>query len=177
MTKVIKNSSVTITTEKDSKALASLTEDLVFIPNPRHRQVKSKFWARYDSMNIEPSALSAAAVMDVTGEPAIGRWWSLPGFKAWFLNQDEARERLEYLYMLALDSAEAVLLDPDANGNAKVQMVKIIAQLAGKEPNSKERYADEEIGRMDAEKLKAYIEKTAPRLLSSNPTDKDKKDD
>lgn len=170
MTKIKKNSLDKLT-DKDNKTLTGIAEDLVFLPSPKHRQVKSKFWTRYDSLNIDPDQISAAAVVDITGEPAVSRWWHVPGFKAWFLNEDEARERLEYLYMLALDSAEEVLLNPEAQANAKVQMVKVIAQLAGKEPKG-EKYADEDIQRLSPEKLRAYIEKTAPRLLNK-PDNKD----
>lgn len=165
MSKVPKNS-LTKVNESEVKSLSSMTEDLLFIPNPRHRQVKAKFWARYDSLMVSPDKITAAAAIDLTSETTIARWWSLPGFKDWFLNQDEARERLEYLYMLALDTAEQVLANPDSNDNAKVQMVKVIAQLAGKEPKA-QVFADDDINKMDAEKLKAYIEKVAPRLLSA----------
>lgn len=162
MTKEVKNS-LSKVTDSEVKTLSSMTEDLLFIPNPRHRQVKAKFWSRYDSLMLSSDKITSTAAVSITDEPSIMRWWSLPGFKDWFLNQDEARERLEYLYMLALDTAEQVLANPESNDNAKVQMVKVIAQLAGKEP-SKQQYADDSINKMDAEKLKTYIQEAIPKL-------------
>lgn len=162
MTKVPKNS----LDKTGVKNLSSMTEDLLFLPNPRHRQVKARFWARYDSLMAPVDKLTASAVIQITEEPVVARWWSLPGFKEWFLNQDEARERLEYLYMLALDTAESVLANPDSNDNAKVQMVKVIAQLAGKEPRG-QVYADDDIQKMGPEQLRAFIKKVAPKLIGS----------
>lgn len=161
MSKVPKNTSGLTAIDK----LANLKDDLLFLPSPVHRRAKSKFWARHDSLLGGPGTPSAAEVMEITGEPGIKKWWSVPGFKEWFLNKDEARERLEYLYMIALDSAESVLLDPDANANAKVQMVKVIAQLAGKEPEKTTKYVDEDIQKLTPEKLKEYIKKHAPKHL------------
>lgn len=161
------------TAESDLKAktfdLAALHAEVVFLPSPAHRRVKSKFWQRYEDLG-GPVSLELAE--GLTKEPGLRKWWSMSGFKDWFLNQDEARERLEYLYMVALDAAEHLLLDPNANHNAKAQMIKIIAQLAGKEPNKYEKFADAAVQKMDSAKLRAYIEKEAFKYLKpSTKTD------
>lgn len=171
-------SSPKLPTPTEVSKLAALREDLLFMPNPAHRRAKCQFWARYGGLGkVNPSQ---AQVLEITKEPGIAKWWSLPGFKEWFFNQDEARERLEYLYMLALDSAEELLLNPNSNDNAKVQAIKVIANLAGKEPSKNESYIDAEIQRMDSAKLKAYIEKHTRQLEPAKEvdnTDGDRRED
>ena len=169
MSKVIKNSG-------EIKALESIKQDLVFLPNPAHRRAKSKFWSRYSDLDLAQN-ISLGAALQLTKEPQLAKWWNLPGFKDWFLNNDEARERLEYLWFVGMDTIESIFLDPDANHNAKVQAFKIIAQLAGKEPDKREKYADESIQKMDSAKLKAYILKNAPKLLSEEDGEKKEDDD
>jgi len=171
MAKIIKNSKL------DVDKLAELKSELVFLPSPVHRSAKTKFWARYDSLLDGSGTPSKAEAIQLTGEPKLAKWWYLPGFKEWFLNQDEARERLEYLYMLALDAAEQVLLDPEAQANARVQMIKVIASLAGKEPTKQVQYIDQDIQLMDTEKLRAYIEKHAPRLVTPANSEGDGEDE
>lgn len=157
MGKLIKNSS-------DIKALEAIKEDLVFLPSPNHRRAKSKFWSRYGDLE-DGSQVTLAAALQLTKEPQLAKWWNLPGFKDWFLNKDEARERLEYLWYLGMDAMEQLFLDPEANHNAKVNAFKQIASLAGKEPNRNEKFADEDIQKMDKARLKAYILKHAPKQV------------
>lgn len=157
MSKIIKNSS-------EIKALENIKQDLVFLPNPAHRRAKSKFWARYGDLDTG-GEVSLASALQLTREPQLKKWWHLPGFKDWFLNKDEAKERLEYLWFLGMDALESIFLDPESNHNARVNAFKIIAQLAGKEPSKEEKYADAEIQKMDKKRLKAYIMQHAPKLL------------
>ena len=160
MSKIIINSSVI-------DKLPSLVGEVVFLPSPNHRRVKSKFWTRFDSLTGTVSSVSLQQAMGLTGESSLKKWWDQPGFKEWFLNMDEARERLEYLFMIALDAAEQVLLDPEANANAKVNLIKVLAQLAGKEPNKQEQFIDMKIQRMGADQLKEFIQSKTDKLIKS----------
>jgi len=164
MSKIIKNSS-------NEKVLESLYQDLIFLPSPPHRRAKSKFWSRHMDLDTG-SPVNLAQALQITGEPQLSRWWSLPGFLDWFLNKDEAKERLEYLWYLGMDTIESIFLDPDANHNAKVQAFKIIAQLGGKEPVKSEKYADAQIQSMDQAKLKEYILKNLPKIEAETGEDK-----
>lgn len=152
-----------LTPTTGAKVLAARTEIAAFLPNPMQRAAKARFWKRMDFADARDVNLPLA--LKVSGTAQLSRWWQLEGFSEWFANKDEAGERLEYLYMLALDAAENLLLDPDANHNAKVQMIKIIAQLAGKEPDKEQRFADEEIGKMSRTQLEQYIRRTLPKVL------------
>jgi hypothetical protein len=170
MSKIVKNSTdlnkpvdlADIKKELDNKTKVSNT----LVPSPPQRQAKSRFWARYDSTLLgEPETLSLADIARVVKDNRLDKWWSEAGFKEWFLNRDEAKERLDYIWNLGLDSIEAIFMNPESNDNAKVNAFKQISSLAGKEPSKNTEFTDADIQRMDKEKLKAYIERQAPKFL------------
>lgn len=147
--------------KKDSKALAGLAEQVIFTPTPRQAKVKAQFWSRFQPGPFaSPSSLTLPAIQEVVNVPSMKEWWHLDGFQAWFLNREEAREKLEYLFMKALETAEDILDNPEAQASAKVNMIKVIGELANKFPSRwQEKFADEDINRMSEAQLKAYLEK------------------
>lgn len=137
--------------------------DLIFLPSPNQRATKAKFWKRMDfNMDVIENVTLASAIQ-LTNNSALSNWWKREGFKEWFLNKDEATERLEYLYMLWMDKVEELLLNPDANHNAIVNIGKVIATLSGRD--NQERFSDESIQKMSPTQVRAFIEKLAPRFL------------
>jgi ABC-type branched-subunit amino acid transport system ATPase component len=102
---------------------------------------------------------------------AISRWWSLPGFKEWFRNADEFRQRLEYLANLSLDALEYVLVDPKAQSSAKVNAAKLLMEVARKMPSkvAQERFLDEAIAGMSAKQLEEFVQKKSQQLLPTAP--------
>lgn len=161
MSKEIRNT----VTDADINKLKVIKEELVFSPSPTQRRAKARYWARSEGLLGNPKNTSAQLVSSYINEPAIQKWWGAPGFKEWFFNEQETKERLEYLFMLALDTAEHVLLDENANANAKVQMIKVLAGLAGKDSSKDSKLLDENIQRLNAEQLREYIRENAPKLL------------
>jgi hypothetical protein len=85
-------------------------------------KVKAKFFSNWHGMK-EPTQ---ADVIHVTGIQTVKNWWSNPGFKDWFFNQETIYSQMTYLKDLALQTAEGILRDPDANSSAKVNMIKTI---------------------------------------------------
>lgn len=162
MGKEVRNSSIETA---DINALKDARKSLIFSPNHAQRKAKAKFWTRMDTGLGSPNLMSAAIVSEIIGEAAVKKWWSLPGFREWFFNEQEAKERLEYLFMLALDSAEYILLDENANASAKVQMIKVLAALSGKDQEREQKLLDEKIQKMDMKQLQEYIKRTAPKLI------------
>lgn len=137
--------------------------DVSFIPSPSQRACKARFWKRMDFDPDMASNITLAGAIQLTKNGELNRWWNQEGFQDWFLNKEEEGERIQYLYMLWMDKAEDLLLDPMANHNAVVQLGKIIAQLAGKD--NQEKFADEFIAKMNPKQLREYIEKRTPKLL------------
>lgn len=152
---------------KAVKVASSITElveesGALFSPTKAQRALKARFWTIIsNSMTSKnPHAMTQMEIARTVRDNRIMNWWGVTGFKDWFMNNTEHIERLEYLFDLALTAAEEVLLSDDPKtSNAKVNMVKIIAELARKMPSKGgDKFQDEAIGKMSAEELRAYLE-------------------
>ena len=148
--------------------------ELTYLPSPEQRKAKSAFWARWSENPLcEPQDISLALAARFTGsDRRLDRWWSQPGFREWFINQDEFRQRLEYLANLALDQAEEILAAPmEIKGiaGAKVNAMKLILEAARKMPSRREvdKYLDEKIASMNKTELEEFIRKQSRKLIAS----------
>lgn len=137
------------------RAVATVVEDLTFVPTPHMMKVKAIFFANWHGMH-EPSQ---ADVIQVTGVTTVKNWWSNPGFKDWFFNRENIYAQLSYLKDLALKTAEDLLRDPDANSSAKVNMIKTI--LAYHEVIETKRLESSavDIGKLSTEELETRLKK------------------
>lgn len=108
--------------------------DVVFHPTEAQARVRAKFWSRMaDNPLVDARSITLAAAQQLTQSAALATWWQKPGFKDWFLSSTVVDERLDYLLHLALASAEDILMNTDPKAqSARVQMVKIVAEMAGK---------------------------------------------
>lgn len=106
----------------------------VFRPTEAQSRVRAKFWARMaDNPLLDPKTVTLSTAQQMTNSAALATWWNKPGFKDWFLSSTIVDERLDYLLHLALASAEDILMNTDPKAqSARVQMVKIVAEMAGR---------------------------------------------
>ena len=148
---------------KKASGLVDLAEETgaLFQPTKAQRALKARFWTILsNSMTSKnPHQMSQMEISRTVRDSRILNWWGLAGFQDWFMNNTEHIERLEYLFDLALTAAEDVLLSDDPKtSNAKVNMVKIIAELAKKMPSKgAEKFQDEAINKMSPEELRSYL--------------------
>lgn len=108
-----------------------------FEPSVAQRRAKANFWTAWqDDPTLDPELMTADTAARLSGNRTVRRWWGEPGFKPWFMNKDEQRQRLEYLFELSMDAAEDILTnaDPKAQG-ARVQLIKHMSELANKMPS------------------------------------------
>lgn len=157
--------------QEAAQVLEMVTSELTYLPSPEQRKAKSAFWARFNDNPIcEPSEISLAIALRFVADSRLSKWWGQEGFRAWFSNQDEFRQRMEYLSNLALDRLEGIIADPKANASAQVNAIKLIMEVTRKMPPkfSKEIYVDEKIGQMDRKQLEEYIRKNV-RLVEAPP--------
>lgn len=156
--------------------VADLLTEMTYIPSPEQRRIKANFWSAHsDSPLAADSDITASYAIQLVGDARIQKWWSLPGFQAWFRNADEYRQRLEYLAQLALDAAEDILLDRDASPAARVHMAKLVIEAAGKMPSrtagpaepARDARAAARIGSLTKQQLLDYTRK----LLASHGGD------
>lgn len=146
------------------QAVASLAEEVgivSFAPSADQRKMKARFWAQVENSPFGPNVanLGPEEIARKTKCSALVNWWKRPGFKDWFLNNNEHRERLEYLFDLALNAAEDILLNTDPKAQAaRVNMVKTISELASKMPNKQQTVVlDRDIAKMDESQLREYL--------------------
>lgn len=144
-----------------SDVVEVLANDLTYIPNPEQRKVKAAFWTRFmENPFCEPKDIQKGDIYQLTSDNRLDRWWSQPGFKEWFRNQEEFRERVEALAMSVLDRLAVILASDDPKmSNAQVQASKLLLEVARKMPPKyqQDKYVDEKIGKMDKKELEAFV--------------------
>lgn len=144
-----------------TKAVETALEDISFQPAPNQQMLKAQFWARYVPNPFESREnISLATVQETINEPKLKRYWSIPGFKDWFINQEEGKERIDYLWMVGLDTAEQIMRDPAVNAGAKVNLLKLLAEVSGRlQRGSKgeEKFSDDTVNKMSEEELKKWL--------------------
>lgn len=112
-------------------------ETLIYVPTSAERKLKAKFWAKAAEnplVQISGNHVTLALVKQYSGGgSSLETSWKKAGFQSWFMNPDEGRAKLEYLFDLGLDSMEELLLSPDPKtSSAKVNALKLIAELTGR---------------------------------------------
>lgn len=176
------------TTYKAAKAASETISDQMeaepfFEPTLGQRRAKANFWTAWqEDPTVDPELMTADTAARLAGNRTVRRWWSEPGFKAWFMNKEEQRQRMEYLFELSMDAAESILTneDPKAQG-ARVQLIKHMSELADKMPNKNKGLGNgldgmvKAILSMGEVELKALLQKqgtTTGVSLKGNKTEK-----
>lgn len=138
-------------------------DDVGFLPSPYQQELKARFWARAELGPLrDPKTIVLEDVKRVVDDPVISRYWKLPGFQSWFVNENEAVEKIDYLTMLGLQALEAVLLDQKAQASAKVNAVKLLAEMKGllqRGGNQQPKQVGSPVSQMGPDELKAFLEK------------------
>lgn len=132
-------------------------------PTPEQRKAKERFWGPFMAGDIQvPPTIDLPLALRFGGDSRISKWWDLSGFQDWFLNQEEFRQRVEFIAHLALDSIEEVLKDRTATSNAKVAAAKLALEVANKlSKGQKDQQSDGDspIDKMDRKELEEFIRK------------------
>ncbi len=156
---------------KHANNLATIIEDGLFIPTPFQQQLKAQFWARAGNHPfLVPGNITLAFVEKYIRDKRIKTYWPLPGFSEWFTNQDENKERIDYLWIASLDAAEQILRDPAAPAAAKVNLIKTLAEMQGHLSRGKgkeEKFSDETVNKMSEAELKEWLNKKGVTVKAS----------
>lgn len=157
-----------------SKELAQLGNQVLYEPTPKQQKIKARFWNRFQPGPFSsPDTVSLAEAQQVTGVAGLKAWWDKPGFKEWFLNRDEGREKVEYLFIKALEAVELMLFDEKSQASAKVNALKVLAELANKYPNNKstQTSGDSSIASMSEAELVKYLERKGVQITEEKVID------
>lgn len=160
-----------------AQRLIDASTELVFVPSPLQRKAKASYWSVVSSNPLLDTdrELTLAQIQQVVNDARLDKWWSEPGFKDWFANKDEFRQKLEYLCMLAQDTAEEILISEDPRSvNAKVSLIKVLLEAGGKvAPRQKEvKYLDEQINKMDIKQIEEVLKKAGRTLDGKKDTNR-----
>lgn len=159
------------TTVKGSKAVSDALKQVKelageFKPSVPQKKAKAAFWVNWqDDPQLDPKLMTKDEAAILSGQPRVSAWWAQEGFRDWFINRQEHKARLEYLYDLALERAEKILLSEDPKtASAQVNVIKAVADLGAKFPGREGVTGDmaswlKAINQMDAVQLKALFEK------------------
>ena len=155
-------------TEALNETTNALSE-FTFEPTDAQRRLKVRFWASMNDVPLnDKNEVNPDLIRKQTGTSPIVRWWADQGFREWFLNIDEQRQKLEYLFDLALDAARDIILNDDPKRqSARVQMIKSIAELANKLPQrnvAPKNGITQAIEGMDKAELAMFLEKNGVKL-------------
>ncbi len=181
------NVSVSDTPFKGGTAISVSDADqgLLYKPTEAMVRVKARFWSRWGANPLQaPGPVTLATAQQMTNSAALAGWWSKPGFVSWFCNTSVTEERLDYLLNLALSSAEDILLNTDPKAqSARVQMVKIVAEMSGKlrgskfdAPKSVEEKRRKAVESMNRAELVEFLQGqglTVQQVVNIDPTKKD----
>ena len=75
----------TIVKQSGQKTLPALADKVIFTPTPRQKQVKARFWVRFQPGPFSnPESLTLAEIQRVTGVSGLKEWWPEPGFQDGF---------------------------------------------------------------------------------------------
>lgn len=156
----------------EQKKLENILTELVFLPTPGQRKIKAKYWSRRAQSQLTNAHPDLPHILTLVKDKRIPTWWQEPGFKEWFRNEEEFKERVQYLADLALDTLEEVMVNPEAKETAKIAAAKLMMELGNKLPKTNEQvFMDEKINAMNPEQLREFIKQSAPRLISVPKSD------
>lgn len=149
--------------------------ELIYVPTSAERKLKARFWSKAAEnplMSLNGSNVTFRLVKDLSGGgAALEQAWKKPGFQAWFLNADDGRAKMEYLFDLGLDAIEELLMNPDPKtSSAKVNALKLLAELTGRYIKGKQGQIGglgEAIAHADKASLEALFESAGLKVAVS----------
>jgi hypothetical protein len=145
------------------KSLESAIDEISFCASPEQRVCKAGFWAKMgdDAVALNRETITLAQARAVTGVAKLARWWPVPGFREWFINGEEWKQKLLYVIDVGLDALIDIMADDNPKtAGARVKAFEVACRLAGREPaKTKEvRFIDKGINDMNEQQLQAFIE-------------------
>ena len=117
--------------------MKGIVSELVYTPTLKEKKLKAKFWSKAQEnplINVTGGTITLAQVQQIAGGgKMLDNAWSNPAFRQWFLDIEDGRAKLEYLFDLGLDAMEKLLLSDDPKtSSAKVNALKLLVDLTGR---------------------------------------------
>lgn len=138
----------TTPTTVTNKEIAVIREN-VFKPDKLQVQAKIRFYQKTKHTLTDISKLDVEKIIEITGEPRLINWWSMPAFVSWFRNESEHQERVDFLFTMMLNNLEDLIVDPECRYTpseklaAQRQLLELKKQMQEKEGQTE--YSPEDI--------------------------------
>jgi hypothetical protein len=102
-----------------------------FRPTERQKKAKARLLTALQEGKVTAGSLSLLDIHQLatlSKTPDVAKVWAAePGFLAWLVDDSEAPSKVNYLRTLAIEAAEAILLDPDVkSASARVALIKLL---------------------------------------------------
>jgi hypothetical protein len=136
-----------------------IADDISFQPTTSMVRARSDFWCAYrDDPRVAPANVTADEAAQMANAPAIKKWWSVPGFKPWFLQQDSWRKDTEFAFSLWAEEAAKRLQRPDMLATKEFTalgrtLAEVTQKLRGEPPKERDPFAG-----MSRDQLRAALE-------------------
>ena len=147
--------------QDETNVIGKLIAD-TFRPTESQRKAKAAllaFLADPETMLFDLKSLTVDRAISLTGIPALRTWWNQPGFRAWFINKEESRQKIKYLTDKALEAAVQILDDPDPRASsAKVNILKTLLSYEAQEQSLK---TNTKFDNMDINQLRGFLKQNA----------------
>lgn len=139
-----------------------MNDNISFEPTRVHYQIKAAFWSKAERLGYTvDSNITLATAIEVTEDTRLQSFWSIPGFADWFSDGGTFESQiLELLYQFPAHALN-ILNDDNATAAAKVNLLKLLAEVGRKMPSKQKEivYADKQIQKMDRKQLEDYVRK------------------
>lgn len=157
--------------------LPALADELqsLYIPTANDKRLKAEFWAKMrETLSLNPEGTQLTLIEAsrcVSNSKALVEAWKRPGFKEWFGNGDEARQKLEHLFDIGLDSLEHIFKDTDPKSSgSKVAALKLVAELARKFPKQESEGQKRDFSGMSAAEIQQLLGASGVRVSLTSTT-------
>ena len=136
--------------------IVEIVQSSSFIPTNAMIRRRGEFWRKCSNPDVD-SDTELKQVIELGASSIITRWWSIPGFREWFLNKDWNKHEAEALLQAAMKRVADILRDEEDTGlliNAAKEARAIYAQM---HVQVEEKFADSQVAEMSKDELAEYI--------------------
>jgi hypothetical protein len=167
---------VTRQEDRQVDAMVNAIEELEhsFEPNAAQRRIRAKLNVLViDNPLLSIEDMEPLQLAELLKEPRISRWWHVDGFKDWFTNRYDFKQRTEELIDKAYSALGRILDSDDPKmAGAQVNAAKMLVEVGNKLPSKirEVKFSDETINKMNPLQLEEYLNKAGyARITEQKP--------
>jgi hypothetical protein len=156
-----------------TKAEIKAISNSVFKPSALQIKAKIAFYHKVKFLQEDVSKMDVERVAHIIGDDRVINWWKIKDFVQWFRNEDEHKERVDYLYTRMLDNLEDFIVDeeqkytPNEKLAAQKQLIELRKQMEG---GDKDTEMTPEMIQKIAENIRSKRMKSTETIVVNKPS-------